>query len=131
MWDHPLEHGQPTRATPLKKMNSPSLRSHQPVSFSIGVGGGSLCFVTFLPSLSSSQALPVIPPFKFMASLFTNCYCMHICICTYICVHKYNMLSPHNVACMHVFQSCLVLHNQLMCPSWRRPLPLPALLSCL
>lgn len=87
---------------------------------------------TFLPP--SHPGSPSSHPFKFMASLFINCYCMNIHTSTYICSLKYNLLSPYDVTCMYISSrtDLLGLENKPVCSSTTGlPTPFPALLSSL
>lgn len=74
------------------------------------------------PFLPSSLLYVLLRSLKFIASLFTNCYCVlyvqiQIIICMYLCIHKLLniVLSLYNVVCVFVLRDeHLVLDNQLM-----------------
>lgn len=68
-------------------------------------------FLPFLPS--NSTLYQYLLCFKFLVSVLTKCFSMHmwICICTYI--PKYTLLSLY-ITSMHVFKGW-TLNNQLIC----------------
>lgn len=64
-------------------------------------------FPFFFPNLT---IFPSSCSFKFMPSLVTNCYCMHLCIdmCIYKCLFFYS----HDFICMYIFTDNLLESGQ-------------------
>lgn len=74
----------------------------------------------FLPFPSSKPSHNPTPFFfKFMSSIFTNFYCMHICMLIY--TSKYCPLSLYNVICMFVFWLTTWQWTVICAHLWGRP----------